>query len=117
MIRRCLNFGAISKHNTIIDDVRDNLGGFIFNTFLCFNLSKRFTKFNDNLIFVQETRKHIIMTREYRFLFIYKRMEIIKDTLIPIYNKKKSKKHAKKITQGLKKVMDRSRTEDYSKVK
>lgn len=57
------------------------------------------------------------MTREYRFLLVYKRMEIIRDTLVPIYNKKKTKKYAKKITQGLKKVMDRGRTEDYKKVK
>ena len=40
LIRRALNFGAISKHNTIVDDVKSNLCGFIFNTFLCFNLSE-----------------------------------------------------------------------------
>ena len=117
LLRRVLNFGAICKHNAIIDDVKSNLSGFIFNTFLCFNLSEQFTRFNDNLMFVQVQRRHLVMTREYRFLLVYKRMEIVRDTLVPIYNKKKTKKYAKKITQGLKKVMDRGRTEDYKKVK
>lgn len=113
VIRRALNFGGICKYNTIEEDVSKKLHGFIFNTFLCFNLCDRFTRYNDNLIHVQVQRRHIQMTREYRFLLIYKRMEIIRDILVPIYNKKKGKKYAKKLAQALKKVMDKERIEDY----
>lgn len=36
-IRRSLNFGAVAKYNTIIDDVKCRLSNFIFKTFLVFN--------------------------------------------------------------------------------
>ena len=36
-IRRSLNFGGIAKYNTIIQDVKKSLAGFIFKAFLVFN--------------------------------------------------------------------------------
>jgi hypothetical protein len=52
-IRRALNFGAVTKYSTIIKDVTNYLGNFIFKTFLIFNTCQSFTKFNDNLVYCQ----------------------------------------------------------------
>jgi len=46
-------------------------------------------------------------------------MQLVKDILITHYSKKsnKSKKHAKKFIKESKKVFDRTRVDDYKKVK
>ena len=51
-VRRSLNFGAVAKYNTIIDDVKRRLSNFIFKTFLVFNTCQKFTYFNDSLLFI-----------------------------------------------------------------
>ena len=97
------------------ETVKRNFAGFIFNTFLCFNLSERFNLFNDNLVYIQTIERHLQMTREYKFQLVYKRMSLVKDILVAHYSKKsnKSKKHAKKFISASKKIFDRTRIDDY----
>ena len=101
------------------DNVKKNFAGFIFNTFLCFNLSERFSLYNDNLVFIQRLEKHLQFTREYKYQLVYKRMQLVKDILVTHYSKKsnKSKKHAKKFIKEAKKIFDRTRVDDYKLVK
>ena len=119
VVRRALNFSALTKKALMEDNVKKNFAGFIFNSFLCFNLSDRFTLFNDNLVYIQGVERHLQLTREYKFQLVYKRLQLVKDILVTHYSKKsnKSKKHAKKFIKESKKVFDRTRVDDYKQVK
>ena len=77
------------------------------------------TLFNDNLVYIQKLERHLQLTREYKFQLVYKRLQLVKDILVTHYSKKsnKSKKHAKKFIKESKKVFDRTRVDDYKKVK
>ena len=57
------------------------------------------------------------MTRHYRFVLFYGRLEKHKDFMVSYYGKKKSKKVAQKISKALKKIFNRSRTEDFKMIK
>ena len=116
-IRRILNFGAIVKHQTIISDTVVYLGSFIFKTFLIFDTCKQFTRFNDNLIHIQNARSHLLLTRQFRFQLFFERLEKHKDFMVAFYGKKKNKKVAQKISKNLKKIFNKNRVEDFKMIK
>ena len=59
------------------------------------------------------------MTRQYRFQLFYGRLEKHKDFMVAYYAKRKSKKgpSGKLVSKALKKVFNRSRTEDFKMIK
>ena len=108
-LRRALNFSAITKYGLIAKDTNDYLANFIFKTFLIFNTSKQFTKYNDNLLYVQEQRRNIQTDRDVRFEMVYQRLSDYKEFFMSnlCYGSKKAKNkkgNPKQIKDSLKKM-------------
>jgi hypothetical protein len=55
------------------------------------------------------------MTRQYRFQLVYGRLEKHKDFMVAFYGKKKAK-GKNKVAKALKRIFNRSRTEDFKKI-
>lgn len=113
-LRRAFNFSAMLKFGFIEKDTNDYLANFIFKTFLIFNTSQQFTKFFDNLIYVQNERRKISLDRENRFEMVYQRLADYKEffMLPQCFGSKKAKykKGApKKIKENLKKMFPKKK--------